>query len=320
MLNRRILSFLALAFGSTWALAGTGYLLGIKDVGSPGYVVLAAMCMLCPAVAALVQQRILDRAPWSGLGLSIRGTRWRIVALTSLLAMLIVPLFLLVVHLLGSVIGVEGFGKVSVTSERFIIAVTDLARSAGQDGALSSQGDLLARIPAGLVLVGVALGGLLAAFSINLPFMLGEELGWRGYLWQRTAHWAGFRRVFFTGVVWGLWHAPLIAMGHNYPGYPIAGIGMMVLFCLLLAFLFDWTRTRSGSIWSSCILHGVINGTAGATVLFAWGGHPLIASIAGLGGMLTIAVLVLLVLVFDRSYRDRLLRPKDGDAAVANMP
>jgi hypothetical protein len=41
----------------------------------------------------------------------------------------------------------------------------------------------LTRIPPALVLVFVALGSVGGAFSVNLPFMLGEELGWRGYLW-----------------------------------------------------------------------------------------------------------------------------------------
>jgi membrane protease YdiL (CAAX protease family) len=83
---------------------------------------------------------------------------------------------------------------------------------------------------------------------------------------------------------------------------------MMVLLCLAMALLFDWTRTRSRTIWSSCLLHGVINGSAGATVLFMWAGHPLVGSVAGLAGVIAIVVLGSAILLFDGNYRRTFLR------------
>jgi hypothetical protein len=58
-----------------------------------------------------------------------------------------------------------------------------------------------------------------------------------------------------------------------------------------MALLFNWTRTRSWTIWSSCLLHGVINGSAGATVLFMWAGHPLVGSVAAVAGVNAIVLL-----------------------------
>lgn len=302
VLDKRITSYLSLTFGLTWLLAGAGYLLGVTDVRSPGYVVLAALCMLCPAIVAVVQQRLLDRASWSGLGLPVKGTRWRVLIWTALSGMAIVPLYLLVHYLLGNVLGIEGFGQVSLTSERVSAALAALGDKA------EPLNRLLDGVPGWIVLLGGLFAALLAALTVNVPFMLGEELGWRGYLWQRTAHWSASSRVVFTGVVWGIWHAPLIAMGHNYPGYPAAGIGMMIIFCLVMALLFDWTRSRSGSIWSSCILHGLINGTAGLTVVFASGGHVLVGSFVGVAGIASLALMALVVAVIDGRYRALLFR------------
>lgn len=312
-MDKRILSFLGMAFSFTWAIVAIGLSLGVRDVSHPAYVVLGALCMLGPAVAALVQQCLLDHAPWSGLGLPVKGTRWEIVAITALLGMCIVPGYFLVQHVLGSVLGVETFGQVSITTERMTTSIAELFAAVGQEGAASGAFGFLGDLPGGLVLLIVLVIALFSAITFNLPFMLGEELGWRGYLWQRTAHWSGLRRVGFTGMVWGLWHAPLIAMGHNYPDHRVVGIGMMVLFCLLLSLLFDWTRTRSGSIWSACILHGLLNGTAGVTMLFAYGGHALVASVVGITGLLTIALLVLLVLLFDTRYRAEFFGPIDPE-------
>jgi membrane protease YdiL (CAAX protease family) len=310
MNERRILFFLLLAFGFSWSLAGIGSVLGIRVESGLSYVVLAALVMFGPAIAAMVQQRLIDREPWSGLGLALKGTQWGVVALTALLGLSIVPLCLLVLHVFGTWSGIDTFGHVSVSTPRLLDAVADMLEQQGINTSGSTQLEMLERIPAAVVLVLVLAGALVGALTINVPFMLGEELGWRGYLWQRIAHWSGARRVVFTGLCWGLWHAPLIAMGHNYPGYPLLGIGMMVVFCVLLAGLFDWSRTRSGSVWSSVLLHGIINGSAGAMVLFAWDGHVLVGSVVGLGGFITIALLFAMVLLCDPQYRSDLFRAK----------
>lgn len=317
-MDKRIISFLGMAFGFTWAFVIIGYLLGVRDVSHWGYTILAALCMLGPAGAAVVQQRVLDSSPWSGLGLPLKGTRWGVVGITAVLGMSIVPLFFLVQHVLGSLFGTAVFGEVSITTERMVLSIEELLAATGQAGLMEGRFGFLQDTPAGLVLLAGLGAALLSAFTFNLPFMLGEELGWRGYLWQRTAHWSGLRRVLLTGTVWGLWHAPLIAMGHNYPDHRLAGIWMMVLFCLLLSVLFDWTRTRSGSIWSACILHGLINGTAGLSALFAYGGHALVGSVVGVTGFVTFALLALFVLLFDTRYRAMFFAP--GAPTLAAVP
>lgn len=318
----RIRSFLLLAFGITWGTAGIGYLLGVRSTEHGGYIIVAGLAMLGPALAALIQHRRGDRSPWPDLGLGLQHVRWKFVWLTVLVGLCIVPVYFGVIAFFGDTLGISKFGQVSITSERFTTAVTDLLTAAGREVPTTALGTLLANIPAGLILLAMQLSAVFAAFTVNLPFMLGEELGWRGYLYQRTARWVGLRRVLFTGVVWGLWHAPLIAMGHNYPGYPIMGIGLMVVFCVALAFLFDWSRTRSGSVWSACILHGLVNGTAGGSVMFAWGGHPLVSTIAGLAGCMAALIIMLVVLLCDRAYRKHLfigsaVRDERSSAVIA---
>jgi uncharacterized protein len=309
--DKRILSFLGLAFGISWTIAGIGIALGVRATSGIPYAVVAGLVMLGPAVAAMVQQRLVDKAPWSGLGLPLRGTRWSMVAWTALVAMAVVPVTMAVVHVLGDRLGWSLFGQVELSQTRAVAAVRELAAGQLSEEGIQRQVDKLMAVPA-VAILGIALvSALAAACTFNLPFMLGEELGWRGYLWQRTSSWSGARRVAVTGVCWGLWHAPLIAVGHNYPGEPLRGIGMMVLLCLAMALVFDWTRTRTRSVWSSCLLHGVINGSAGITALFMWDGDPLVGSIAGLAGVIAILLIGGLVLLFDGSYRTAFLRSAD---------
>ncbi|MCW5898677.1 MAG: CPBP family intramembrane metalloprotease [Flavobacteriales bacterium] len=306
MRRHRIASFLLLAFGISWALVGVGWILGARHAGHPFYGVVAAVCMFGPAIAAIIQQRLIDRDSWEGLGSRFRDTRWKMLAWTALLGMLLVPTVLLVIHLLGNMGGWDAIGRVSMTSERLVRSIQDIAAAQGVP-VPEGQLKLLTSVPAAMVLVILQLVALLGALTFNVPFMLGEELGWRGYLWQRTAHWSGSRRVLFTGVAWGLWHAPLILMGHNYPSAPWSGVGMMVVLCVLFALFFDWSRTRSGSVWSSVLLHGLINGSAGGFVLFAGGGHPLVATPVGVAGFIAFALLGGALLLLDRDYRSCLL-------------
>lgn len=299
---RRIRSFLLLAFGFTWSVAGIGWLAGIDTGSHMSYTVLAAICMLGPAFAALVQLRYIDRAPWSSLGLQPERIHWRSLIGTSLLGMMIIPICLLVIHVLGDRMAFANFGHVSITGERFATAMEEITSQMGGVSSSSSTA-LLSSLPGGLILLFLLVAALLSALTFNLPFMLGEELGWRGYLYQATENWSTGRRIALTGSFWGLWHAPLILMGHNYPGFPLPGIPLMIVFCLLLAVLFDWCRTRVRSVWGPCILHGLINGTAGAFALFAWDGHVLIGSPVGLAGFIAIVLLIVLLLLLDGSYR-----------------
>ena len=109
---------------------------------------------------------------------------------------------------------------------------------------------------------------------INGVFALGEEIGWRGFLYpQLKARFGRGKGWLLGGVIWGAWHWPLIwligyeygaAAGNaaGYAGFPVVG---MLLFCVITAgwgILHDRLYERSGSIWVPAILHGAINAAA----------------------------------------------------------
>jgi len=237
--HKRIGTFLMLAFGISWSIAGIGIAMGVTPAKQLAYLVMAGSFMFGPAFAAIIQQRLIDRAPWRGLGIGFGDVRWGQVALSTAMGLAIIPLALMVAWVLGDGLGMEAFGHVSITHERMLVSMEQATRAAGMEGAAVGGPLKDVELPGAAWLLVLLGGALLAACTVNLPAMMGEELGWRGYLYQATAHWSGLRRTVFTGVVWGLWHAPLIALGHNYPDHPVAGIGLMVVFCVLLAVPFD---------------------------------------------------------------------------------
>ena len=109
----------------------------------------------------------------------------------------------------------------------------------------------------------------------NLFLALGEEAGWRGYLYPVLKKTFGEEKGWLLGgLIWGLWHSPLIVFtGYEYgakvPGFPISGVLLFCVFCIACGVLLDLLYVKTGSIWAPCIFHGSINaaGTLGLALL-----------------------------------------------------
>jgi membrane protease YdiL (CAAX protease family) len=118
-----------------------------------------------------------------------------------------------------------------------------------------------------VVAIQVLIAFTLAPF-INILFALGEELGWRGFLLPHLMPLGQWKAILFSGIIWGVWHIPAIAQGLNYPGYPIPGIFMMIVFCVLLGTILSWLYLNTRSPWVAALAHGSVNAVAGLPVLF----------------------------------------------------
>ena len=136
-------------------------------------------------------------------------------------------------------------------------------------------GELPANMPPLKVLIiGQTITAVLFGPILNFVTCFGEEWGWRGYLLPKIA--AKMPRIpmlLITGTIWGLWHAPIIAMGHNYGtdywGYPVVGIAVMCIFCIALGTIFSYLCIKTQSCIPGVIAHGAINSFAGAGLFFA---------------------------------------------------
>ena len=119
-------------------------------------------------------------------------------------------------------------------------------------------------------LIGV-ISSITYAPLINAFFALGEEIGWRGFLYPRLKERFGKRKGWLLGgFIWGAWHWPVIwligyeygaavANSKGYFGFPVVGMLIFCLFTVAAGILCDWLYERSGSIWLPSIFHGAIN-------------------------------------------------------------
>lgn len=97
----------------------------------------------------------------------------------------------------------------------------------------------------------------------------GEELGWRVYLQDRLFPLlGGYKGVLVLGIIWGIWHYPMNAMGYNFPGQPILGNALMTVFTIIFGIILSYAVLKTGSIWIAVIMHLINNKLAGVVAVY----------------------------------------------------
>jgi membrane protease YdiL (CAAX protease family) len=90
---------------------------------------------------------------------------------------------------------------------------------------------------------------------------LGEEIGWRGFLFPSLFRIVGpSGAILISGLIWGFWHYPGI-LGSNYNAGGPAWVALVCFTWMVVAgaAIFGWLRVKSGSVWPAAIAHGSHN-------------------------------------------------------------
>ena len=269
---KRLAIYLAVTFGLTWGVViPAGIALGAFEYGEaavPAMVGIIGLSMFFPLVGAIVANLVCKRD--GGFDLCwkprIRGNVRRYLAAW-----------------LGT-IAVAAAGTVlffALNPQLFDPSLQSyIASLAASTGLPADQ--LTTTTPQGpAMLAGIIVFSVVLVPFINMIPAFGEELGWRGMLFPALAERTSPRiAALISGAIWGLWHAPVIAMGHNYgmgyDGFPVAGILTMIVACTALGTFLGYLRTRSGSVWPCALAHGAFNAVANIGLLFCIVGSSLL--------------------------------------------
>ncbi len=115
---------------------------------------------------------------------------------------------------------------------------------------------------------GATIGGFSLELAMALTFVtaismltaFGEELGWRGYMLTRFIDAGVPAPILMSGIVWGLWHVPLILSGQYAAGpSPLLSTAMFMIDVVAAGYLAAYLRLRSGSVWPAALFHAAWN-------------------------------------------------------------
>ncbi len=277
---RRALLFIGTTLSASWlifelvlALAGRWSI-----AASVGY-------MFLPGIVAVVLQKLVYKDNVvKPLAVSFKLNRWFLVAW-------MLPTLLVIATFGVSLL----FPGVEYSPEmEGMFDLLEAALSSEQVGQMKEQA---ADLPVHPVVIALIFG-LAAGITVNAVAGFGEELGWRGFLQKNLGELGFWESSGLIGLVWGLWHAPIILQGHNYPEHPLLGVVMMIIFCILLAPIFSFIRLKSGSVIAASVLHGTLNGTGVLAIILIKGGNDLLVGITGLAGFIVLAMANLLLAVY----------------------
>lgn len=267
----KIILFYIISCAFSWAIAYWLYLQGglTADPALVGPALLAMM--FGPAVGAITMTILFDRQRFfTSLGFlpfkPLRTFGWVVVGW-------VIPLVLIALATITTLL-ITGTGPADAATILHNQASAALVERGLEFPLTRDQFFLIT------LLVNLPIGILINTILITLN----EELGWRGWLQPRLTGLGFWPMSILIGTLWGIWHAPIIYMGYNYPGMGWTGVGLMTIWTVLLTPYFSLVRERGGNVWAAGAMHGSLNGAAAIGLIFIpapfwpWNG------LLGLGG------------------------------------
>jgi membrane protease YdiL (CAAX protease family) len=253
-----IVMYLLIAFGAAWLCWLTGWLAGVSAT-SPLFQLVALPGGFAPAIAALVVRLRITREGLAdaGLRLDLRAGKWRYY-----LFGLVLPLVVMTSVVLLALL--TGIAQPDFSLQRAIRALAPGVKSA----------------PLPPFIWPLIVLQCLVMAVVATPILWGEEFGWRSYLQLRLCPGRPLLAALATGLIWGLWHYPLILMGYERYSNPWLGLLLFPIFTMLLAIIFAWLRLRSGSIWASSLAHAATNVIGGNLSISLFAGNSSFSLVA----------------------------------------
>jgi len=102
---------------------------------------------------------------------------------------------------------------------------------------------------------------------------LGEEIGWRGFMYpELKERFGGIKGVLLGGVIHGAWHFPVMLLvgyeyGTDYIGAPLLGLFAFCLYTTATGVIHNFLYEKSGCILLCAIYHAAINSVFSPSVL-----------------------------------------------------
>ncbi len=250
--------------------------------------------MWSPAAASIVA-RLMLREGFADVSFRVGGRRgWQAIVVA-----VIFPI----------IIGLTVYG---------IAWMTGLARFVPRPSGFAAQ--LVSAAPVATFLVMLAAAATIGTI-VGILAAAGEEIGWRGYMLTRLIDAGIPRPVLVSGLIWGLWHVPVV-LGTGYAAgpSPTASVILLVVLATAFGFVFARLRLQTGSVWPAIVLHAAWNSIIQSGFDAARTGgdgsrlHDGASWWVGESGVLTVIAMIIAAVIFSRGHWTIRRRPEARDA------
>ena len=235
---KRIILFVLFSYGLYWIFAGLCDLLGIFQ-DDAGFQFATSCAMFTPAIGSLLTRLVTKEGMENSmLRLNLNGNgKYYILAIA-------LPIIYTAIE---DVLNVAVLGSKFDPNAAFEIA---------EVSAVGYTASIFFNIAISLAL---------------FPVYLGEDLGWRGYLFPKLKTIMNRPAAYIVcGIIWDVWHTPAIIDGLNfgkdYAGYPYVGILLMCVFCIGTGIIFTWLTEKTNSVYPAAFAHAINNNATGLIV------------------------------------------------------
>jgi len=241
---------------------------------------IAPFVMFAPLVGVIMANKLITKRKLSDFGIKIGIISPKLIVLA-----LAYPFMVLFVSILIS----APFFKIDLSMQAFFSQLKKVSEEYN--------------IPFEVLLY-AQIAQLIIAPLFNMIFAFGEESGWRGFLFQRLLEETDMNKaLIITGILWGIWHWPLIfAIGYNYriPGEEIpsieiriAGAFLFLIFTIAFGIFLVWLRLEGKSVLMPSLAHGAVNAYLGFGSFIILTNNRLIGYPAGIIPIISIVLLTL---------------------------
>ena len=214
------------------SIVSTPFYLAIVNL-YPSRIYVGAL-MWCPAIAAIITLKLKER-PISSI--RWKWAKWKYIRISYFIP----AIYVLITYLLIWIFGLGGLSN----EEHIMEWATELG--------LVGIGTLK---PIFAIIMGII---LLATVGVvrAMATVLGEEIGWRGFLIYESRKVLSFTGVsLFVGFIWALWHWPILLY---YSENVILEFITFFVFVISMSFIMTYYTFKSKSIWTAVIFHSVSN-------------------------------------------------------------
>lgn len=306
---RNIFAFLGLSFTISGGAFFFARQLELDDMFSLGLLILFTILQLWgPGIAAIIVQKWIKKGNMKELGYRSGklDVKWLIgSALAPIVALLGT---ITVIYIAGNLLGFDSFGRVDLTataaytsqifehwnSNSFILENLSVVWNEASElfYIFSDAGKWANFIQ--MFLLFTAVGA-----TLLVPFMLGEEIGFRGLLLKETQSLGFLGSGLVVGLAWGVWALiPFMMIG--YWDFPIMLTALGG--CIALSYVLSFLSLKTGSLFAPAAFRGVLSLYSALMGFFVVSGEGHINGITGLAGSIFFLFITYLILINGKDF------------------